>query len=116
MNETTWVSWAGVSGFLLYAPWIMLGVLVVLMVVLMVVGSRWGPAWRGSEPSEESRYRIIGGIYHTLQETSAALTSLEQRIAAIERHAEHEREIRTLMLERLSPRTRSTRKTPPREE
>jgi len=94
----------------------MLGVLVVLMVVLMVVGSRWGPAWRGSEPSEESRYRIIGGIYHTLQETSAALTSLEQRIAAIERHAEHEREIRTLMLERLSPRTRSTRKTPPREE
>jgi hypothetical protein len=50
-------------------------------------------------------------IYAALHEASTALGAIEQRIGALERHAEHEREIRTLMLEKLVARSRTTRKT-----
>jgi hypothetical protein len=50
-------------------------------------------------------------IYAALHEASTALGTIEQRIGALERHAEHEREIRALMLEKLVSRSRTPRKT-----
>ncbi|NJN65568.1 MAG: hypothetical protein HC884_02070 [Chloroflexaceae bacterium] len=50
-------------------------------------------------------------VYAALHEASTALAGIERRISALERHAEHEREIRTLMLEKLVARSRTARKT-----
>lgn len=51
------------------------------------------------------------GIYHALHETTTMLAHVVQRLDALEGHAQHNREVQTLMLERLSTRSRTTRKT-----
>lgn len=57
----------------------------------------------------------VESIYHTLHEATLLLATVEQRLAGLEQHAAHEREIRTLMLERLNARSRSPRKAAPPE-
>ncbi len=85
------------SGILVYLPWLVL-VVAALPALLRVVRA--------------TMQQSAGGeVSYTLRTMDTTLNEMEQRLQALERHAEHEREIRTLMLERLTTRSRTTRKT-----
>lgn len=125
------------DGLLVYGPWVVLLVVMMVQVVGTVVrgaegtmlllregvrgratrderaeGPGPGPVpGRASFSSSPSSLMEVERIYAALHEASTALGAIEQRIGALERHAEHEREIRTLMLEKLVARSRTTRKT-----
>lgn len=66
-------------------------------------------------PQHRSAPRAVESLYHTLHEATLLLAQVEQRLVALEQHATHEREIRTLMLERLNARSRAPRKAAPPE-
>ncbi len=87
------------SGMLVYGPWLVL-VVAALPWLVRVVRALMLMEPRGS-----------GDMGYTLRTMDTTLSDIEQRLRGLERHAEHEREIRTLMLERLTTRSRTPRKS-----